>query len=307
MALRLADRWVWDFWVADTRSEFHCFFLQAPRSLRHPDLRHEHATVGHAVSVDLIHWEVMEDALLPGAKGAWDDRAIWTGSVVYDDGVWHMLYTGTSTAEDGAIQRIGLATSTDLRSWSRHPGNPLIEADGRWYERLDPTVWPHEAWRDPWVFADEAGGGWHALITARGTSGPSRQRGVIGHAHSEDLVNWTVGPPLAGPGPFHHLEVPQVTRIRGRWYLLFSVDHDAGGRTYACSAESPLGPFDIAGATPLGSPLFYSGRVVTARDRQPRLLAFLNTREDGTFVGELSDPVALDIDSEGRLVADGRR
>jgi beta-fructofuranosidase len=218
-----------------------------------------------------------------------------------------MLYTGTSTAERGAIQRIGLATSADLRSWSRHPGNPVIQSDGRWYEQLDPTVWPHEAWRDPWVFADEAGTGWHALITARGRSGLSSQRGVIGHAQSTDLVNWTVGPPLTSPGRFHHLEVPQATRIGDRWYLLFSVDHEEGGRTYACSAGSPLGPFDVAGATPLGSPLLYSGRVVKARDGQPRLLAFLNSREDGTFVGELSDPIALDIDRKGRLITNGRR
>ena len=307
MALRLDDRWVWDFWVADTGSEFHCFFLQAPRSLQDPDCRHEHATVGHAISVDLRTWDVVEDALVPGPKGAWDDRAIWTGSVVNSDGRWHMLYTGTSTADGGVVQRIGLATSTDLRSWSRHPGNPVIEADERWYERLDPTVWPHEAWRDPWVFADETGMGWHALITARGSSGPTSERGVIGHARSIDLAKWTVEPPLATPGRFHHLEVPQTTRIGDRWYLLFSVDHEGGGRTYACSAASPLGPFDIAGAMPLGGTLLYSGRVVNARDGQPQLLAFLNSRADGTFVGELSDPMAIEVDGQGRLSANGTR
>ena len=306
MTLRLPDLWVWDFWIADAGTAYHCFYLQAPRSLGNPDLRHEHATVGHAVSVDLIEWEVMQDALLPGPRGAWDDRATWTGSIVQSSGVWHMLYTGTSSAEGGAIQRIGLATSLDLGVWTRHPDNPLIEADARWYERLDAAGWPHEAWRDPWVFPDAGGRGWHALITARSRSGPRSRRGVIGHARSIDLCKWTVEPPLASPGRFPHLEVPQVFRVWDRWHLLFSVDLRRGGRTYACRTDSPLGPFDIARAEPLGSPWHYSGRLVNGRDGRPALLAFLNHRDDGTFIGELSDPMQIDVDARGNLVATGR-
>jgi len=302
VTLRLRDRWVWDFWIADTGTEFHAFFLQAPRSRNDPDLRHEHATVGHAVSIDLVDWDVLPDALLPGPRGAWDDRAIWTGSVVESGGLWHLFYTGTSLAEGGSVQRIGLAISRDLYSWSRHPDNPIIQSDGRWYEQLDPAVWPHLAWRDPWVFPDESGNGWHALITARGNSGPSSRRGVLGYARSEDLIHWTIEPPVANPGLFHHLEVPQVFQVRDRWYLIFSVDHRGGGVTYACPASSPLGPFDFANSFPLGGEYDYSGRLVTARDGRPRFLAFLNTRSDGSFIGELSDPADVDIDSAGHLV-----
>ena len=35
----------------------HVFFLHAPRDLGHPDLRHPHARIGHAVSQDLHSWE----------------------------------------------------------------------------------------------------------------------------------------------------------------------------------------------------------------------------------------------------------
>ena len=51
--LKLADCWVWDSWIADTGSEFHLFFLQAPRSLDEQIERHWNATLGHAVSTDL--------------------------------------------------------------------------------------------------------------------------------------------------------------------------------------------------------------------------------------------------------------
>ena len=46
--LRLDDFWVWDSWVADDGDAYHLYFLQAPRSLGDPALRHVHATVGHA-------------------------------------------------------------------------------------------------------------------------------------------------------------------------------------------------------------------------------------------------------------------
>jgi hypothetical protein len=40
VTLRLADRWVWDFWVAREGASYHVFYLQAPRELVKQDLRH---------------------------------------------------------------------------------------------------------------------------------------------------------------------------------------------------------------------------------------------------------------------------
>jgi beta-fructofuranosidase len=97
VTLRLADRWVWDFWVAREGADYHVFYLQAPRDLVEQELRDWNASVGHAVFGDLRNWRVLSDALHPGPEGAWDDGAIWTGSVVERDGTWHMLYTGINT------------------------------------------------------------------------------------------------------------------------------------------------------------------------------------------------------------------
>src|SRR3954469_25458614 len=112
--LRLPDRWGWDLWVARTDSEYHLFFLQAPRALGDPDLRHRNASVGHAVSTDLSSWTILPDVLVRGSAGAWDDLATWTGSVISDGDTWYMLYTGISSVEGGMVQRIGLATSSNL-------------------------------------------------------------------------------------------------------------------------------------------------------------------------------------------------
>ena len=77
--LELPDSWTWDFWLADTGAEYHLFFLRASRALLDPDRRHYRASVGHAVSTDLVNWDLLPDALVPSDSPAWDDLATWTG------------------------------------------------------------------------------------------------------------------------------------------------------------------------------------------------------------------------------------
>ena len=57
----------------------------------------------------------------------------WTGSLIKHEGRIHLFYTMRNTQTAGAQQRIGLATSRDMMTWQRHPGNPIIEPDPRWY------------------------------------------------------------------------------------------------------------------------------------------------------------------------------
>ena len=303
MALRLPDRWVWDSWIADTGREFHLFYLQAPRSLEDQAERHWHATVGHAVSADLHDWTVLQpDALGPGPKGSWEDMATWTGSVIEHEGTWYWLYTGGRAVLGGVDQRIGLATSTDLSTWDKHPANPVLEMDPRWYELVE-----YDAWRDPWIARDPDGDGFHALITARAKHGPADARGVIGHAWSADLISWEVRPPLTEPGVFGHLEVPQVEVVEGRPVLLFSVAADRipatsvpapdGGRSntsFVAFGESLLGPWDIAGAQPITVPDLYAARLVRDRAGEWQLIGFRDGSGRGQFAGEIIDPVPFD-------------
>ena len=301
--LRLPDAWVWDFWLADTGQEFHLFFLRASRAVHDPDRRHRHASIGHAVSADLRSWELLADALVPGDEPAFDDLATWTGSVVQaPDGVWHMFYTGVSHADNGLVQRIGLATSTDLLSWNKEPDFPIVTADQRWYETGAGVTWREEAWRDPWVFPDPEGHGWHMLITARAAGGTPDDRGVVGHAASSNLWQWQVGPPLSRPGAgFGHLEVLQIERVDGRALLLFSCSRTdlsaaraatgISGGIFAVPCDTVLGPVDIGRARRIADDGLYSGRLV--RDRAGRwvMLAVQNTDHNGCFPGVITDPI----------------
>lgn len=325
MTLRLPGTWIWDFWLARDRDQHHVFYLQAPRSLGDPALRHHHATIGHAVSADLRSWRVLPDALHPGPPGSWDDLATWTGSTIGHRGRWYMLYTGVSRAEQGLVQRIGLAESDDLVHWHKHPGNPVIEADPRWYEQLDLGRWRDQSWRDPWLLSNPEDGLFHVLITARSRSGPPGGAGVVGHARSPDLVDWEVLPPLTAPGLFAQAEVPQLVQLNGRYQLLVSClaeDHqpvplDGPGvpgqtGTFAFSASNLLGPYTFAGGPiaapdgPLG-PL-YAGKLVQEAGDGPWYFMAFRGDGDRSFLGELTDPIPVRHDQNGRIIiVDGTR
>ncbi|GAB3805574.1 glycoside hydrolase family protein [Micromonospora zhanjiangensis] len=203
----------------------------------------------------------------------------------------------------GLVQRIGLAVSDDLVSWHRHGTDPLVEADPTWYELLDPTAWYEQAWRDPWVFADPDGDGWHMLVTARTNTGPAAGRGVIGHATSPDLLHWTVRPPLSAPAGFGHLEVPQVAVVDGQPLLLFCTNSDTlTDRVWVVPGSSVTGPWDVSAARPFAHPHLYAPRLVPLDDTGWGLIGFLNY-VDGAFVGEITDPLPVAYHPAAGLVA----
>ncbi len=320
--LSLPDLWIWDSWVADDGELYHLFFLQAPRSLVDPGLRHSAARIGHATSVDLTSWTYHGVALGPSERGAWDDLALWTGSTVRgDDGVWRMYYTAISTAGSGVFdQRIGLAESDDLFSWRRVGDRPLLEADPRWYGTLglpeDPVA--SETWRDPFVLRDPGGDGWHMLITARGKDHPRLDDGVIGHARSVDMVTWDLGPPISTPAGFGQLEVIQVRQMDGRPTLVFTCHPDeqtperrltSGSYcTWSVPGESTTGPWDIARAAPFtAEPDLFAAPLVQGRDGQWYLLGFVNLEPKGLNAFDILDPIPVDRSSGTVVAAPGFR
>lgn len=308
MAFTLDAHWVWDFWFADDGDLYHLYYLHAPTSLGDQNLRHRNARIGHAVSADLVSWSDLGPVIVPGAEGDPDETATWTGCVVRaTDGTWRMFYTGSrflSPDGNANVETILMAESTDLHRWTKR-SDVVIAADPRWYETLGTSSWPEEAWRDPWVFADPSGHGWHMLITARANAGDDDDRGIVGHATSSDLESWHVQPPLSAPGAgFKHLEVPQLVTVDGQSLLLFSCDSPAlagrragqpGGVWSAPSAA------DVSAAHLLVDERLYAGRIVHDRSGQAMLLAFENRSDDGSFGGRLSDPIALEWADRLRL------
>lgn len=319
--LRLEDEWVWDSWIADAGDLYHLFFLKAPRALEDPALRHAAARVGHATSEDLRDWTVHADALLPEA-GRWDDLAIWTGSVVRDaDDRWRLFYTALSSTPGHGVrdQRIGMAVSDDLLAWDRVGDRPLVDPDPRWYRTLPEDPGASETWRDPFVFADPHGDGWHMLITARAPDAPRRRDGVLGHARSRDLDEWELLPPLTAPGPFGQIEVPQIRCVDGQWLLVFSCHPEEQPPeqiarfgphcTWYVTGESALGPWELAAARPFrDEPKLFAAPLVRQRDRTWWFVGFRNQEAEGILSFEILDPIPVALRA-GQLAAvpDGPR
>lgn len=308
MALKLPDRWVWDSWYIWDGDTCHAFYLCASRGLGDSIRRHRNTNIGHAISKDLVNWEILPDALSPSESPAFDSWTTWTGSCVRaDDGKWWMFYTGTSRETRGLIQTIGAATSDDLMTWTKCDENPILQAGEEFYEKLSDGSWHDEAWRDPWVFRQPGEKNWQMLITARSNTGDPSQRGVMGHAVSTDLKNWKVLQPLSEPGQgFGHLEVFQFEIVDGipivlfccGWRELSQERLEAFGKrdaTYSVAAPDGLEKVDFSKAVAFERSLVYAGRLVQKPSGEWYLIGFIN-EVNGSFVGELSDPIPVTSD-----------
>lgn len=320
------QHYLWDFWLVsphewgDALTPYHLYYLQAPRTLRDPNLRHGAATVGHAVSHDLRQWVHCGTALEAGQPGSWDDRAIWTGSVTIRDGLAYMFYTGSSHSERAPVQRIGLAVSTDLMHWERYRGNPLLEVDTRWYEPQSAEQGGTRAWRDPYVVYSSEEEAYYMFLTARVNEGPPDGRGVIGLARSTDLLSWEVLPPASVPGDFSEMEVPQVVPLNGQYYLLFCAARHAArlsqvrttnwSGTHYQVASKLTGPYFPLTDEPLvadATGTYYAGKLVRDRSGTLFFIAWRQWDEEGDFCGGLSNPAAVHILSDGRLQVDQKQ
>jgi beta-fructofuranosidase len=318
MVIRIDDKWLWDSWYVHDGSRWHGFFLQAPKALGDPELRHWHVTQGHATSVDLKSWTHHGTCFAPAPGPAWDDYTTWTGSALRgDDGQWHLFYTGSTRAEDGLVQRIGHATSPDLHTWQRVGDGQCLDCshDPR-YEPLSPQIWHDRAMRDPWVIRDPEGPGWLMFFTARspGIDEPNAA-GAIGLATSPDLFDWTLQAPVF-TGGYGQLEVPQVFQHQGRWYCLFCTSAQHFSRAEAAAipggpvtgthyliGEGPSGPWRIAPGAFLDGALpcrRYAARILQT-DTGLKILGFAAEPDGRPFVGEITNPDPVEVLPDGRL------
>lgn len=79
-----------------------------------------------ADSPDGITWDFEGAARLLPEKGGWEAGSIRSPCVRFDAGEYILWYTG------GEGAGIGVAVSKDGLSWTRHPGNPVLEPAPGW-------------------------------------------------------------------------------------------------------------------------------------------------------------------------------
>ena len=169
---------------------------------------------GHTVSRDLVHWEERPIALAPTPGGP-DQDGCFTGCVVAEDDRFHILYTGIPRLSP--LQQVQcLASSADLISWEKYPGNPII---------AEPPAGFGECFRDPCVWEEKDG--WYMVI---GSELPEGQGGAALLYRSQDLIHWEYLYPLfvgAAAETGHDFECPDFFPL-GEGHVLLT----SRGKTY---------------------------------------------------------------------------
>lgn len=79
-----------------------------------------------AESERLTGFARVREVLGVGPAGSWDAEKVGRPSVLYENGVYRMFYDGTANGR----RHVGLATSTDGITFTRHPANPLFRDAG---------------------------------------------------------------------------------------------------------------------------------------------------------------------------------
>jgi sucrose-6-phosphate hydrolase SacC (GH32 family) len=164
---------------------------------------------GHATSKDLKTWQ-HHPRILEAVPGTWEGQVVSAPSIVKRDGIYYMIYTGFDNRWLGR-QTVGLATSTDLFHWKRHPGNPVYTAPAAW-ARTNPKGW--ENCRDAHIIR------YHDEFLMYTMVETKEGKGAIALASSKDAIQWQDhGPALV---TFKEPESPRVFEHKGTYYMFAS-------------------------------------------------------------------------------------
>ena len=111
---------------------YHLFHLSSPLgTVAYPN--RVRTTWQHVRSQDLVEWEELPPALLPGERDDPDANGAWTGSIIEAGGIFHLFYTGHKLGSESP-QTICHATSSDLIHFEKDPANPIIRPTGSAFE-----------------------------------------------------------------------------------------------------------------------------------------------------------------------------
>jgi beta-fructofuranosidase len=298
-----------DTWYYVENEIIHCFYLTCPDTIE----RHTSWDIGHATSTNLTDWTRHNIILRKGEPDTYDGRCPATGSVIRFKNRYWLAYTGNW---NGPHPTAALAVSDDLFHWEKVPYNPITTIDSTYYDNTTPRPSPRDFlhWRDPFLF--EHGGAIYHYVCANRNSGPIDERGVLGLAKTSDMVTWTVLPPPEVDPVCTEMECPQVYRVKGRYYLIFSAMPDFFSKafqqhykpelrtfsSYAMVGESIFGPFRIHGngqIIPHGYPQTpYANQIVFWQGQAYLLGTVWNAEQD--FI---CDPLPIEFTETGVKLA----
>lgn len=174
------------------------------------------AVIGLAWSDDLLHWELTEPILFPRDGAPWEHGGLYRPNLIEHDGTFYLYYNAKTDPEPkrGWHEQTGVATSRDLKNWTRYAGNPILRngGPGSWDARFasNPFVVRH---KDLW-------GMYYFGLDGRGVA---RELLALGrdpfHFSKVHEIMIDVGPPGSVDGTYAHK--PCVIYHDGALYHLY--------------------------------------------------------------------------------------
>ena len=263
---------------------------------------------GHVRSKDLIHWEQLPVALIPGDPE--DTGGCFSGSAIVKDGRLYLIYTGHHYYGDGDLDHFwenqNVAYSDDGIHFTKYSGNPVISApQDNSQDFRDPKVWEHD--------------GKYYLVL--GSREQKTNQGRILLYRSPDLLHWQLQGTMLDTTTVKNtgkmLECPDFFHINGQDILLCSpmglqaTEKEFMNLSQVCYS---VGELDYANGKFEGSDLqgldkghnFYATQTFGAPDHRRILIAWMSPfeeqmaeKEDG-WAGILTLPRELQL-ADGHL------
>lgn len=190
--------------------------------------------LGHSWTTNFNSWTLADTTFFEVRPGKFDQLHVWAPTIVQRGPMFWMFYTGVRIEDGKRHQRIGVATSTDLNTWTR-ADEPVLTAPEVPWAKKDPQGSPYagaQQLRDPFVMEDPINPGqWLMYFVA--VDSLTAPRMAVGVARSPDLLNWTaLTAPLRSTqkltfqGTTNVVESPHVFRRNGQWWLPYTVNGD---------------------------------------------------------------------------------
>ena len=190
------------------------------------------AVIGLCWSRDLHHWEFEPPALRPEEGAPWERGGLYKPCLVEQSGTFYLYYNAKKTGRP-ADEQTGVATSRDLRVWTRYSGNPIIRngSAGSLDERFA---------SDPCVL--RFGAQWAVFYYSLDAKGVARDRLALSSDmfHTEKCDGALID--VGGPGSVdeRYAHKPSVIRHAGVLYHFYCAVSKTNVRGISVAASRPL-------------------------------------------------------------------
>lgn len=87
------------------------------------------AVIGLCWSSDLLKWEVGEPILRAEDGAPWEQGGLYKPCLLERDGTYYLFYNAKAKGR-GPVEQTGVATSKDLKTWTRYQDNPVLPVGG---------------------------------------------------------------------------------------------------------------------------------------------------------------------------------